>query len=188
MIDRLDVERCLVRLVAVVELERKRVGRPVLVHRLPDVALNLGELLLHLSNLSGGHVRRGTGRGHDGTAVGGFDHHLEVRRRAGARHILQGEAVDVALVGDEVQIGADSLLGRVDETEVADHIHDPEVLVAGRRLHDLLGRRDHDQGRVLELGVDWHDVLGVVLDGAGGLARYGGLLRGGFGWLRIGGG
>ena len=54
----------------------------------------------------------------------------------------------------------------MDEAEVAHHIHDPEILVAGRGLHDLLGRGKFDQRRVLELRVDRDDVLRVVLHGA----------------------
>ena len=62
--------------------------------------------------------------------------------------------VDVALIGDEVQVGADPGLGRMDEAEVAHHIHDPEIFVAGRGLHDLFGWRQFNQGCVLQLGVD----------------------------------
>jgi hypothetical protein len=61
-------------------------------------------------------------------AVSGLDHHLQVEGGAGPGHVLQGETVDISLVGDEVEIGADSLLGRVDETEVPNHVHDPESL------------------------------------------------------------
>ena len=62
-----------------------------------------------------------------------------------------------------VEVRADTRLGRVNEAETPHHIDDPEVLVAGRGLHDLFGRRHHDQGRVLDLGPDGHDVLRVVL-------------------------
>ncbi len=55
----------------------------------------------------------------------------------------------------------------MNEAEVADHIHDPEVLVAGRGFHDLLGRRNNDEGCVLDLRSDRHDVLRMVGDVAG---------------------
>ena len=103
--------------------------------------LHSGERLLRLLQLGGGdELRRAAGRD-DGGAVGGLDDHLEVRRVRGAGDILQGERVNVALVGDQVEIGADACFGRMDETEVAHDIDDPEILVAGRRLHDLFGGR-----------------------------------------------
>ena len=51
--------------------------------------------------------------------------------------VLKGETIDVALVGDEVQIGTDARLGRMHKAEVANHIHNPEVFVACGGLHDL---------------------------------------------------
>ena len=55
----------------------------------------------------------------------------------------------------------------MDEAEVADDIDDPKILVARRGFHDLLRRRYDDEGGELQLGMDRHDVLCVVLDGAG---------------------
>jgi hypothetical protein len=60
---------------------------------------------------------------------------------------------------------------RVYEAEVANHIHNPEVLVARGRFHDLFRGRHHNQGGVFDLGVDRNDVLGVVLHGAGRILR-----------------
>ena len=98
----------------------------------------------------------------------GLDHHLQIRGRGGAGDILQREAVNVALVGDEVQIRVDALARGMEETEVSNHVHDPEVLVADRGLHDLLSGWHDDERGVLHLGADGHDVLGVVRHGAGG--------------------
>ena len=103
----------------------------------------------------------------DGTAVGGFDDDLEVWRYTRARDILKGERIDVPFVGDEVEIRTDPLLGRMDEAEVADDIDDPEIFIASRGFHDLFCGRYDDEGGELQLGMDRHDVLCVVLDGAG---------------------
>ena len=119
-------------------------------------------MLVGLVKLCGWYVlSRPIGR-YDIGSVGRLDDDLEIGFAARGGNVGQGEAVDVALVRDEVEIRADSRLGRVNEAEVSHHIHNPEVLVSGRGLHDLLGRRDDDQRRVLDLGANRHNVLGVV--------------------------
>ena len=78
----------------------------------------------------------------------------------------KSERIDVAFVRDEVEIRADTSLGRMNEAEVADYIHNPEVLIPGRGFHDLLGRRHLNQRGVFHLGVDRNNVLRMVLNSA----------------------
>ena len=87
--------------------------------------------------------------------------------RNSCRNILQGEAVYIAFVGDEVEVGADACLGRVHKAKIPDYIDNPEILVAGGCFHDFLGRWQLDQCRVFDLGADGNNVLRVVLNGAG---------------------
>jgi hypothetical protein len=103
VIDRLDVERSLVRLVDVVKLELRRIGALVLVYRLLDVRLKGGDLLFRLFELRGGHELRGAAGGHNRRAVGGFDDHLQVGLGGRAGNILQGETVDVSLIRYQIQ-------------------------------------------------------------------------------------
>jgi hypothetical protein len=92
----------------------------------------------------------------------GLDNDFEVGVDFLVCDVGQREAVDVSLVGDEIEIRTDTRFRRVNEAEIANHIHNPEVLVSGRGLHDLLGGRDDDQGRVLDLGADSNNVLRVI--------------------------
>jgi len=48
----------------------------------------------------------------------------------------------------QVKVGTDARLGRMYEAEITDHVHNPEILVAGCGLHDLLGGRNLNEGRV----------------------------------------
>ena len=63
---------------------------------------------------------------------------------------------------------ADPGFGWMHKAEIADHIHNPEVFVARGGLHDLFSGWQLDQSRVFQLCVGGDDVLGMVLDGAGG--------------------
>ncbi len=67
----------------------------------------------------------------------------------------------------------DALLGRMQEAVVANGVDDPEVFVAGGNLQNLLRRGQLNQGGVAHLCADTHDVVGVVLDEAGGLLAVG---------------
>ncbi len=81
VIDRLNVERSFVCLVGIVELEPRRIGAFVLIHRLLDVRLQSGKLLPRLFELDGGHELRRAARGHNRRTVGGLDDHLQIRSR-----------------------------------------------------------------------------------------------------------
>lgn len=50
----------------------------------------------------------------------------------------------------------------MDEAEVARHVDNPEFLVAGRGIDNLLRSWQFDQRRVLDLGMDANDVVCVV--------------------------
>ena len=67
----------------------------------------------------------------------------------------------------------DAFLRRMQKAVVADGVDDPEVLVAGGDLQNLLRGGQLDQRGVAHLRVDTHDVVGVVLDDAGGLLAVG---------------
>ena len=123
--------------------------------------------LVGLRKLGGWNILSGAVRRDDVGSVGGLNDDLEIGIAARGGDVGQGEAVDVALVRDEVEVGVDARFRRVNEAEVADHIHNPEILVAGRGLHDLLGGRDNDEGRVLHLRADGDDVLRVIGHSAG---------------------
>src|SRR5712692_2742209 len=58
------------------------------------------------------------------------------------------------------------------KAEVADHVHNPEILVASGRFHDLFGGGQFNKGRVFQLRADRNDVLGVILHRARGILRY----------------
>ncbi len=50
----------------------------------------------------------------------------------------QQKRIDVAASGDEIQIAADAGLGRVNVAEVVRPVDDPEFLVAGGEIENLL--------------------------------------------------
>ena len=54
----------------------------------------------------------------------------------------------------------------MDKAKVAHHVDNPEVLVARGRFHDLLRRRQLNQGGELHLGPNGDNVLRVILDRA----------------------
>ena len=103
----------------------------------------------------------------EGRRVGGFDDDLQVGIIRLV--VIERERVDVAFVGDQVEVGVDASLGRMEEAVVAYSIDDPEVFIAGGDLHDLLRAGQLNHGRVVHPGTDAHDVVGVVMDDAGGL-------------------
>ena len=44
----------------------------------------------------------------------------------------------MAAGGDQIQVAADSLLGRMEKAEVVGPVDDPELFVAGRGIQDFL--------------------------------------------------
>jgi hypothetical protein len=98
--------------------------------------------------------------------VGWFDHHLEIG--IGGPGLIEGERIDGALVGDQVKAGVDACLRRMNEAVVSDRIDNPEVLVAGRCIENLLCRRKLNERGIAHLAANVHDVVGVVFDDAGG--------------------
>ena len=53
------------------------------------------------------------------------------------------------------------------KAEISDNIDNPEIFVPRGGLHDLLGRWDLDEGRVLDFRWDRNDVLRMVLNSPG---------------------
>jgi hypothetical protein len=69
----------------------------------------------------------------------GFHQNLEVW--FGTRVVAdfcQHKRIDMACGGDEVQVAADAGLGRVDIAEIVRTVDDPEFLVSGREIENLL--------------------------------------------------
>ena len=64
-------------------------------------------------------------------------------------------------------------LRRMQKAVVAHGVDDPEVLVAGGDFQNLFRGGQLNQRGVAHLGADTHDVVGVVLDDAGGLLAVG---------------
>jgi hypothetical protein len=54
------------------------------------------------------------------------------------------------------------------KNKVVDYIDNPEILVAGCGVKDLLGSRQNDESGEIHFGVNGDDVLGVVLNGSCG--------------------
>ena len=78
----------------------------------------------------------------------------------------------MAARGDEVQVAADAGLGGVDVAEVVRPVDDPEFLVAGREIENLLVLGQNDERRKPEFGVDGNDVfLRILHDARGGFRR-----------------
>src|SRR5262249_17000 len=74
--------------------------------------------------------------------------------------------------GNQVQIAANSRLGRVQITEVVSAVDDPKLFVASRGVEDFLICWQHDECREANLGVDGDNVAFAILNGAGtGLPR-----------------
>jgi hypothetical protein len=89
-------------------------------------------------------------------------------RHGSAGDISEGERIDVPLVGDEVEVGFDILLGRMHKNKVVDHIDDPEILVADCGVKDLLGCWQRNESGEIHFGVNGDDVLSVVLNSSRG--------------------
>ena len=65
----------------------------------------------------------------------------------------------MAAGGDEIQVAADAGLGRVNVAEVVRAVDDPEFLVAGGEIENLLVIGKDDQRGEAELGADGNDVF-----------------------------
>ena len=78
----------------------------------------------------------------------------------------QQERIDVAARGDEIQIAADAGLGRVDVAEVVRAVDDPEFLVAGGEIENLLVLGKNDERRKPELGANGDNVFLRILHDA----------------------
>jgi hypothetical protein len=69
----------------------------------------------------------------------------------------------VAARGNEIQIAANTGLGRVNVAEVVRAIDDPEFLVAGCEIEDLLILGKDDQCRESQLGANGNNVFFRIL-------------------------
>ena len=68
--------------------------------------------------------------------------------------------------GDQVQVAANAGLGRVDIAEVVRAIDDPEFLVAGGEVEDLLVLGKNNECRKAQLGAHRNDVFLGIFDHA----------------------
>ncbi len=165
VVDGFDVERLIVA-VDVVELQGFD-GIVALELLYLPAGFQLRRLCLCFENLhlGGRHELRGRTDGRQHRGIARLDHDFQVR--IALPDIIQREGVDVALVGDQIEVGMNPGLGRMQETVVLHRLDDPEIFIAGRGFHDLLPRWDLDQRGVAHLGADGDDVVGVVVDDAG---------------------
>src|ERR1700733_10829084 len=85
----------------------------------------------------------------------------------------QQKRINVASRGDEVQIAADSGLGRVNVAEVVRAVYDPELFVAGREIEDLFVLRQNNERRKAELGANGDNIFLRILHDARGSFRRG---------------
>ena len=88
-----------------------------------------------------------------------------------ARDLGQQERIDVSARGNQVQIAANAGLGRMNVAEVVGPIDDPEFLVAGSEVEDLLVIRKDDQRREPEFGANGNDIFLRILDDARSVCR-----------------
>ena len=70
----------------------------------------------------------------------------------------------MAARGDEVQVAADAGFCGMDVAQVVRAVDDPEFLVAGGEIEDLLILGENDQGREAQLRANRNDVLLGILD------------------------
>src|SRR5437016_5510058 len=66
--------------------------------------------------------------------------------------------------GDEVKVGANSGLRRMNVAEVVRPVDDPEVFVAGGKIQNFLMLRQHNERRETDFGVNRNNILLRVLD------------------------
>ena len=121
--------------------------------------------------LAGRHELAGAVGGGERGRVGRLDDDLQVG--IAGLDIVQRERIDRTLVGNEVEIGVDAFLRRMQKAVVPNGVDDPEVLIAGGDLQNLLRAGQLNQRGVAHLRADAHDVVGVVFDDAGGLLAVG---------------
>src|SRR6266849_5423926 len=66
--------------------------------------------------------------------------------------------------GDEVEVGANSRLRRMNVAKVVRSVDDPEVLLPSGKIQNFLALRQHNERREADFGVDRDNVLLRVLD------------------------
>jgi hypothetical protein len=130
--------------------------------------LRLGAGSLHLTGRA--RACRAVGGGKRGR-VGRLDDDLQVG--IAGLDIVQRERVHRTLIGDEVEVGVNAFLRRMKEAVVAYRVDDPEIFVAGGDLQNLLRCRAVQSAWCSAFCADTYDVVGVVLDEAGGLLAVG---------------
>jgi hypothetical protein len=57
----------------------------------------------------------------------------------------------------------------MNKDKILNHVNDPKFLVAHSRVYNFLGRWQDQESRENHFGVNRYDVLGVILNGSGGL-------------------
>ena len=75
--------------------------------------------------------------------------------------------------GDEIQIAADTGLRRMDITQIVRTVDDPELLVAGGEVENLLILGKNNERRKAELGPNGDDIFLRVLHDPRGRFRCG---------------
>ena len=108
-----------------------------------DLICRLGserfQFLLVCFRFASAYISAQPGAHRDPGAILGFDEDFQIG--FGIRLVAdfgQQERIDVAASGYEIQIAADTGLGRVDVAEVVRPVDDPEFLVAGGEIENLL--------------------------------------------------
>ncbi len=67
--------------------------------------------------------------------------------------IVEHERIHRAFIGDEVEVGVNAFLGRVQEAVIADRVDDPEVFVAGMLIPTMSGKESAGAARVKAAGI-----------------------------------
>ena len=79
----------------------------------------------------------------------------------------------MAAGGHKVQVAADAGLSGMQKTQIVIAVDDPEVLVTGSEIQNLLVGRQDDEGREPDFGANWNDLSLRVLYGPCEIRRVG---------------
>ena len=171
VVDRRDIEGRFAA-IAVIELQRLRgIIRTELFNSRSSTGLSKLRLGARRIDFAGGNQFGRAVGGGKRRRVGRLDHDLQVG--VAGLDVIERERIHRAFVGNQIEVGVDAFFCRMQETVVAHGVDNPEVLVAGGDLQNLLRLRQLNQRGVAHLGVNADDVVGVVADDAGLLLTVG---------------